>query len=234
MRTEARRLPVDAPAYPRSRAAVFLLLAAAGLFWDLYTKHVVFTDLGYPAGALPAAQVPGEHVTFAAPNLIQGRTVRYLRSWVTFELYTSFNHGALWGMGQGLSWVFASLSLVATGFVLYWLFVHGAARSLWLTVSLALIMAGTLGNLYDRLGLHGYTDPATGEVWYAVRDFLLFTFGDWPWHVFNFADVFLVTGAIMLVVQSFLVRDEATDEAGEAPAAAPLATPAGAKVDAAR
>ncbi len=38
---------------------------------------------------------------------------------------------------------------------------------------------------------------------FAVWDFILFTFGGWPWPVFNFADVFLVTGAVMLVLQSF-------------------------------
>ena len=36
----------------------------------------------------------------------------------------------------------------------------------------------------------------------AVRDFLLFHFNGWDWPVFNFADVFLVTGATMLALQS--------------------------------
>ena len=114
------------------------------------------------------------------------------------------NEGALWGVGQGYAWVFASLSLFAIGGIVYWLFFYGAGRSWWLTVALALIMSGTIGNLYDRIGWHGCIKPETGEPWYAVRDFLLFTFGGWPWPIFNFADVFLVTGAIMLILQSIL------------------------------
>ena len=195
---------------PASRYLIFALIAGGGLFWDLYSKHVVFADLGYPAGA-PEPSQPGEHVLFEHPNLVEGQSRPFLDGWVSFRLYTSFNEGALWGMGQGYTWLFAALSVLAVAFVLYWLFIHGAGRSLWLTVALALIMAGTLGNLYDRMGLHGCVKPGGQERWYAVRDFLLFEFGGWPWPVFNFADVFLVTGAIMLVLQS--LRAESTESA---------------------
>ena len=184
---------------PANRYFTFFLLVAAGVTVDLYSKGLVFRELGYPGKS--------------SGLLVDG--------WITFQLFTSFNEGALWGVGQGYAWLFAGLSVVAIVGVLYWLFVRGAAVSLWLTVSLALIMAGTLGNLYDRLGLHGCNRPGTGETLYAVRDFLLFTFGGYHWPVFNFADVFLVTGAIMLVVQSFRTEPEtdaltAAEHAGHA------------------
>ena len=185
---------------PANRFVLFLLVAAGGLAWDLYTKHAVFADLGYPAG-MPVL-VRGQHQVFDHPLRTEGVSKLYLEGWTKFRLFTSFNHGALWGVGQEFTWVFAALSVVAVAGVLFWLFVHGAARSLWLTISLGLVMAGTLGNLYDRLGLHGYADQQ-GATIRAVRDFLLFTFGDYNWPVFNFADAFLVTGAIMLVLQSF-------------------------------
>ena len=200
---------------PASRFVVFLLIAAAGLAWDLYTKHAVFADLGYPAGMPHLMQ--GAHEIFDHPPGNEGVSRMYLTGWMTFRLFTSFNQGALWGVGQGYTWLFSTLSLGAIIGVLYWLFVHGAARSLWLTVSLALVMAGTLGNLYDRLGFHGYADQE-GATIRAVRDFLLFTFGEFHWPVFNFADSFLVTGAIMLVLQSF--APHAADERGETTAAA--------------
>jgi signal peptidase II len=116
-----------------------------------------------------------------------------------------------------LQLLFVVLGLLAIAAVLYWLFAHGAARSLWLTASLALIIAGTVGNLFDRAGLPGCEDPAGNRI-YAVRDFLLFTFGGWPWPVFNFADVFLVTGACLLVLQSLLL--EFGLKSASAPAAA--------------
>lgn len=169
---------------PANRWLAFLSIAAGGLAWDLYSKAAVFNDLGYP-------------------HQVSLWTSEYFGGWMTFRLFTSFNHGALWGIGQGYTSLFAGLSVVAVFGVLYWLFVVGAARSWWLTVALGLILAGTLGNLYDRLGWHGCTDRDTGATLFAVRDFLLFTFGDFHWPVFNFADVFLVTAAVMLVLQSF-------------------------------
>ena len=63
-------------------------------------------------------------------------------------------------------------------------------------------MAGTLGNLFDRLGLHGLLSEE-GQVEYAVRDFMYIKIINWP--IFNFADTYLVTGAIMLLIQSFFV-----------------------------
>ena len=173
---------------PRSRPLLFGLVAAATVFTDIYSKHRVFDALGYPGGRSP-----------------------WTKAWfdgsVRFELYTSFNEGALWGMGQGLSWLFALMSVGAAVAVVYWLFVLGAARSWWLTLALALVTGGALGNLWDRLGLHGCTYPDGEGVRHAVRDFLLFRFdlfgdGTWSWPVFNFADVYLVTGATMLALQS--------------------------------
>ena len=144
---------------------------------------MLFRSLGYPAG--------------------QGPIHPWLGQLSTFRLFTSFNEGALWGVGQGLTWLFAVLSVIAVVVIGYCLLKTSAGRSNWLTVALCLVLGGTLGNLYDRLGLYGYTNPETGQSYRAVRDFLLFTFGNYSWPVFNFADVFLVTGTGMLVAYSF-------------------------------
>lgn len=162
------------------RFVVFLALSGLGAFCDLYSKTVVFSKLGYP----------------------NGQSEKFLDSWVMFRFHTSFNRGALWGIGQHLTWLFALLSLLAVLMIFYWLFARGAARSWILTLCLASIMAGTLGNLHDRLGLHGCIDPLTQERIFGVRDFLLFRFGTYNWPVFNIADVLLVAGAGCLIVQS--------------------------------
>jgi len=187
---------------PASRLLVFALLAAAVLAIDLSTKSIVFNDLGYPGAELQPTAT-GAHVRFAAPVAREGESKPYLDGWVTFRLLTSFNRGALWGLGQEYTWLFAALSLAAVVGIPVWLFGFSAARSLWLTIALALILGGTLGNLYDRIGLHGCRD-SDGAPIAAVRDFLLFTFGTFHWPVFNFADMFLVTGASMLVGHSLL------------------------------
>lgn len=178
---------------PRNRYVWFFTLAILGLVLDLVSKQLVFQQLGYPHGQ---------------------RAEPFFSHWVTFTLVTSVNEGALWGIGQGYTWIFALLSVVAIVAVSVWLFVYKAARSLWLTIALGLIMSGTLGNLFDRVGLHGLT--RNGEPLYGVRDFLLFIFGGWPWPVFNFADCFLVSGAIMLGVQALLTDEMASEPADSA------------------
>jgi signal peptidase II len=198
MREKARRL-LTMQAVPRSRYWCFGILAAGGVASDLISKSWVFDELGAPR-----------------------RSSRWLFQtdflWGRFEfrLTTVFNEGALFGIGQGFSWLFAALSILAVAGIVYWLFLRGEARSWWLTVTLGLILAGALGNLYDRLHLHGWTKPGGGPQ-YGVRDFLDCTIPwidfsrpfrprlvrnkDWP--VFNLADMYLVTGAILLTVYSF-------------------------------
>jgi signal peptidase II len=185
---------------PASRAVIFVLVAAVVLAGDLATKSLVFRDLGYPGTDLEPA-VRGTHAVFAAQPGREGTSTAYLDGWLSFRLFTSFNRGALWGVGQQYTWLFAVLSGAAVIGIPTWLFAFRAARSWWLTIALALIWGGTLGNLYDRLGLPGCIDE-NGQTIAAVRDFLLFTFGTFHWPVFNVADVFLVTGAIMLVIHS--------------------------------
>lgn len=176
---------------PANRYVWFFSIAIAGLAIDLGSKHSVFSDLGWPGKS--------------------DWTTQFFGGWSTFCFYTSINEGALWGIGQGFTGVFAALSVLAIGGVLTWLFKYRAAQSLWLTISLAFVMGGTIGNLYDRLGMHGMQNPAGAPV-YGVRDFLLFTFGDFHWPIFNFADVFLVTGAIMLGLHSFKVESAANQQ----------------------
>lgn len=197
MRTEARTTELNG--IPLLNCMVFLVLSPLLLTWDLLSKWLVFSTLGYPHRQSDSWFV-----------WLWGKDV--------FRLMTSFNHGALWGMGQGYSAIFAILSIVAAVAVVYWLFFARGARSLWLTVSLAFVMAGTLGNLFDRLGLHGLRDELTGQIEYAVRDFLYFQVINWP--IFNFADTFLVTGAIMLLIQSFQA-DMAAKRAAAVPGAQP-------------
>lgn len=172
--------------YPRNRWVLFLLLAGLGFYWDLYSKKLAFDTLGY-------VRFPGDRQPMSEPwfTWLWGPNVLFLS--------TNFNYGALWGFGQGWSLLFAAFSVAAGVGITYWLFVHGAAKSLWLTTALGLVMAGTLGNLYDRLGFHGLRG-ANGQPICAVRDFIYFKIIEWP--IFNFADSFLVMGAVMLVLHA--------------------------------
>ena len=68
-------------------------------------------------------------------------------------------------------------------------------------LSLGLVIGGALSNVIDRL-VHG-----------AVADFFLFHVGGFEWYVFNLADVWIVAGAIGLVLAWALERPEIATEA---------------------
>jgi signal peptidase II len=160
------------------RIVLFAVVAACGLAADLATKSWMFAWLGPPGSREPWWLWP-EYVGFQ----------------------TSLNEGALFGIGQ-----VAAFSFVAAAAIVYWLFVAGAARDRLLTIALACIMAGVLGNLYDRLGLW-WTPEFVGHARYAVRDFILLQYGRWVWPNFNLADSLLVCGAGCLILQAWLVPE---------------------------
>ena len=158
------------------RLLVFWAIALGGATFDLTTKAIAFARLGEPGLRRPVSVLPD-----------------------ILDLRTSYNSGALWGFGKNWpysSQVFAALSVGAGVAICYWLFVRRACVDRRLTIALAFIMAGALGNCYDRLAL-GH-----------VRDFVY-------WHIdainfscaiFNFADNMLVVGAAALMLMA--VRPE--------------------------
>ncbi len=167
-----------------SRYVLFGLIAFGGLAADLATKSWAFRSLG----------MPGVEPPYWLWDGVAG-------------FQTSLNEGALFGMGQGWTLFFAGLSVVAGLAIVYWLFVAGAARDLCLTIALACVMSGVLGNLYDRIGMPGLSwkfGDRAGEPVYAVRDFILVMIGDWPWPTFNIADSLLVCGAGLLLWRGFV------------------------------
>ena len=124
--------------------------------------------------------------------------------WWLWEGYVGIetveNHGALFGMGQGKVLLFTILSILAACGLLYWIFFAGGLKELWLSIALGGIMAGILGNLYDRLGL--WSSDGT----YAVRDWIALKIGrvdpdvgfvGYQWPNFKIADSLLVIGAAM-------------------------------------
>lgn len=135
-----------------------------------------------------------------------------------FGLQCSTNPGALFGFGQGYSFVFAMISLVAIVGIVVWLFWFRQAWDRWMNFALGLITGGILGNLYDRIGL-GYKPDYPVEIKDNVRDWILFRLEGVPmfdpWPNFNIADVLLVTGAILLFLHALLFAEEEPNKNSE-------------------
>jgi signal peptidase II len=182
------------PQVSSRRFVLFAALVVLGCAADLFTKAWVF----------------------AAADLRAG-DVRWLwEGHVGIQL--SRNWGALFGIGQGMTWLFAALSILAAIAIPVWLLKFRAAHDLLVTVALGCIMAGVLGNLYDRLGLsqEDWVGPgrASSAAAHAVRDWILWQANDqWRWPNFNIADSLLVAGAALLFVR--LVRQPAESDSNE-------------------
>jgi signal peptidase II len=143
----------------------FYLAAFIGLALDLWTKSLAFSRL-----------------TDAADSY------RFMPGWIEFERV--INHGAVFGLGQGDRLVFVIVSIGAIIFLNY-LFATSGKRWLY-QILLGMLLAGVMGNLYDRLFL-GY-----------VRD-MIHALPRWPkffpW-VFNVADSFLCVGVGLMIIYS--------------------------------
>lgn len=176
-----------------------LLVFIGGLSIDLYTKSSAFEH------------VAGQPVVLAAPESVAQPDYRLpfhegVRA-LPFDLldfHLVLNHGAVFGIGQHRRGLFITFTLVAV-VVAVGVFGWWTRASSWLAhVAIGLILAGGVGNLYDRISVG------------AVRDFLhMLPRWHLPWGlhwpggssevfpwVFNGADVLLLAGMTLLVVHS--------------------------------
>lgn len=180
---------------------VFLATAVVGLIVDLWSKAAAFRHIAETPVILRREDVVGSTTLgrlipphdpiVVIPNLL--------------ELTLVLNPGAVFGIGAGKRWFFVVFTLAAVGLAT-WLFAKKTlAKDTWAHVAFALVVAGGLGNLYDRV------------VFACVRDFLhplpgvRLPFGlRWPngspevWpYVSNIADAFLLVGIGLLVIYSW-------------------------------
>jgi signal peptidase II len=186
---------------------IFGLIAACGCAADLITKQLVFKWLGIHPHFL--ADDPAAVARWRGDSRVDHLWWLWQNR---FGFETSLNEGALFGMGAGRWWLFAIFSVLALVGIITWLFFYKAAHDRWLTVALAFVTGGILGNLYDRLGLWD-TTGVLPRFQHGVRDWILFRWPEInlqifnPWPNFNIADSLLVTGAIMLAVHAIVWRD---------------------------
>lgn len=216
--------PGAMPASRCTRAWVFLLIATAvSLAADLVTKSIAFQSVaGSPvivrredvlAGGQLGRLIPAHEPVVVIAQLLEFKLV--------------LNPGAVFGIGAGKRVVFIAFTGAALAFGL-WMFARWTrAKDRWAHVGVALLLAGGLGNLYDRL------------VFGCVRDFIhplpgvQIPFGlSWPgrsgpgstelWpYVSNVADLWLIVGIGLLLIHSWFDKHTPTAQRPTSPAAPP-------------
>ncbi len=109
-----------------------------------------------------------------------------------FNLFLTYNTGAAFSFlrdaGGWQRWLFATLSVGVSVFIVVWL--RRIPRDeKWLACALALVLGGAAGNLVDRLFRAGG----------GVVDFIDVYYASWHWPAFNVADSAISIGAVMLL-----------------------------------
>ncbi len=176
-------------------ALLFFALALGGAGLDLLTKHWAFAHNPY------GLEIP----------IIEG----------FFSYGKTLNPGIIFGGFTRAPALWKWISVLAVPAILAIFF--SVRRPKWiLTISLGMILAGTIGNMYDRLAYD------------AVRDFIKFYVREKVWPLFNLADSFICVGVFLLTVEMlfFDEKKKKKDEPAPVPPPAPAApapqAPAGA------
>jgi signal peptidase II len=176
---------------------VALVLVVLAFAVDLGTKGFMQTRLGMDADRPDASEV-----IEVIPSL--------------FRFQGHWNPGITFGMLPHRTEAILTFTVLAC-LALFVAILVNRSRSALLHVSLALILGGALGNLYDRWQ------------WQKVRDFLVVYWKDpsiWQWPAFNAADSFIVVGVILILWREFFGRRDAPAAVTPAPAAPAAASPA--------
>jgi signal peptidase II len=149
----------------------FLAIALAFAALDLWTKSTAFHHL----------PTSGDEVTVIKGFFYIGHTT---------------NQGIVFGLFPGAGAIFKIISVLAVPAILV-IFLSVKKPRWVMTVALALILGGTLGNMYDRLKFD------------AVRDFIKFYYGgDQPWPLFNLADSCICVGVLLLSLEMLFFDDK--------------------------
>lgn len=158
-----------------SSMAKWLWLSVAIVALDLLTKYLASSNLDYamPVKVMPCFNFTLLHNTGAAFSFLASES-----GWQR--------------------WFFITLAAVVSAVLVRWLVTLKNDR--WLAISIALVLGGALGNLYDRITL-GY-----------VVDFLHFYWNDNHFPAFNLADSAITVGAGMMILDIFRKKDDGENE----------------------
>ena len=105
-----------------------------------------------------------------------------------FDLAHIHNYGISFGLFSGFitSWIIVVISSLITLFIFYLYFQSNNILEKWAYFA---IIAGALSNIIDR-GINGY-----------VLDYLYFHYKEFYWPAFNFADIYITVGILILIIQ---------------------------------
>jgi len=91
------------------------------------------------------------------------------------------------------NWLFTGVAVAASIGIVWWLIRLPRSGRKVLSLGLALVLGGAIGNVIDRM-LYGY-----------VVDFILFHYEEWSYPAFNVADSAITCGVILILFDSLVL-----------------------------
>ena len=157
----------------------------------------VLWKIGYLGATLAVFLVDQASKAWAVKTLKFGSDMEVIPGLLNFAyaINTGVAFSMFAGNGDTGRWALSAVAVVASGLVLYF-FWRTPREDDRILGALALLLAGILGNVIDRIRL-GY-----------VVDFIDVQFGTWHYPTFNVADVAICTGAGLLILDMFLSKKE--------------------------
>ncbi len=173
-------------------------------FYKIVNKKDIFWKLGYLVATGAVFLLDQATKSWAIRKLRFDGDMEIISGFLNFHYAT--NTGVAFSMfgshGDTGRWALSGLAFLAATLVIYffWRTPRSDDRILG---ALALLLAGILGNVIDRVRL-GY-----------VIDFIDVQFGNWHYPTFNIADMAICTGAGLLILDMFLTRNDDKDATEE-------------------
>lgn len=111
-----------------------------------------------------------------------------------FRIYFVKNKGAAFSMFSGMNIILIVISIIAVIYTIRYIMKNEIINKIEI-ISIGIILGGVVGNLIDRI------------VYGNVIDYLSFKLFGYDFAVFNFADIGIVVGVIILLIH-FLVGEK--------------------------
>ena len=126
---------------------------------------------------------------------------------IDFYIFPFLNFYLVWntGIGFGLASLetnifYHILTVIITIVILALIFFLLKAKGIYIYL-FALIIGGSLGNLFDRI------------YYYAVPDFIDIHLGNFHWFIFNVADIFITVSIIGFILTELLKKEKISTNA---------------------
>ena len=119
---------------------------------------------------------------------------------IDFYIYPFLNFYLVWNTGIGFGLVsletsiyYHILTAIIAAINIILIYFLTKAKGIY-SYFLALVIGGSLGNLFDRM------------YYYAVPDFIDLHLGNYHWFIFNVADIFITIGIIGLILAELFTK----------------------------